>query len=242
LSSGTTDPAFPEEPRLSLLAASPLFSGLPERVLRELAGVAHRQTYVPGQALFRIGDPSGSAFVLYSGHVQAKIRSGEGRELVLHVSAPPEAPGYLDLIDGAPRSADAVAQDDVEVLVLPAQAVRRALIEHPRALMELSTGLAGIIRELDELVQDLVFLDLPARLAKLLLSQPAPDQRVELGLTQTEMAAHLGVARQSLNRVLGEFQRQGLIRVEGSGRSVELLDRMALRRVAVGGGRVLSQM
>ena len=242
MSTGTADPAFPEEPRLSALAACPLFSAMPERVLRELAHVAHGRSYEAEQVVFRRGDPSGSAFVLCSGHVQARIRSDDGRDLVLHVSAPPEAPGYLDLIDEAPRSVDAVAQDDVEVLVLPAQAVRRALIDHPRALMEMSIELAGIIRLLDELVRDLVFLDLPARLAKLLLARPATDRRVELGPTQAEVAAQLGVARQSLNRALGDLQRRGLIRVEDSGRSVELLDRMALRRLAVGARRSLSQM
>ena len=153
-----------------------------------------------------------------------------------------EAPGYLDLIDRAPRSADAVAQDDVEVLMLPAGAVRRALIEHPRALMQLSTGLAGIIRELDELVRDLVFLDLPARLAKLLLARSALGHRVELGVTQGELAAQLGVARQSLNRVLGQLREQELIRVEESGTAIELLDRIALRRLAVGARRPLSQV
>jgi CRP/FNR family cyclic AMP-dependent transcriptional regulator len=236
------EPAFPEDPRLSFLTACPLFAPLPERVLSDLAGLARRRRYEPGQALFRLGDPSDSAFVLCSGHVQARIRSRDGRELVLHVSAPGEAPGYLDLLDEAPRSVDAVAQDDVEVLVLPARAVRRVLIEHPHALMELSTGLAEIIRKLDELMRDLVFLDLPARLAKLLLARPAPDARVELGLTQSELAAQLGVARQSLNRALGDLQRQGLIRIEDSGRSVEVLDRMGLRRLAVGGGRALSPM
>jgi CRP/FNR family transcriptional regulator, cyclic AMP receptor protein len=241
LSFTPADPAFAEDPRLSLLAACPLFSALPEQVVRELAGVARLRRYEAGQALFRCGDLSDSAFVLCSGHVQARIRSSEGRELVLHVSAPGEAPGYLDLLDGAPRSADAVAQDDVEVLMLPARTVRRALIEHPGALMELSIGLAGIIRKLDELMRDFVFLDLPARLAKLLLARPAPGPRVELGVTQSELAAQLGVARQSLNRALGQLQEQGLIRVEESGTVVEVLDRMALRRLAVGAGS-LSQM
>lgn len=129
---------------------------------------------------------------------------------MLHVAAPGEAPGYLDLLDESPRSVDAVAQDDVEVLV-PARVVRRALVEHRRALMQLSAGLVGIIREHNELMRDLVFLDLPARLAKLLLARPASDRRVEFGLTQGEPAAHLGVARQSLNRALGELQRRGLI-------------------------------
>jgi CRP/FNR family transcriptional regulator, cyclic AMP receptor protein len=233
LSFSPADPALPDEPRLSLLACPP-FAALPERVLRELAGLARRRRYEAEQALFRVGDASESAFVLCSGHVQARLRSREGRELVMHVAVPGEAPGNLDLIDGAPRSADAVAQDDVEVLVLPARAVRRALSEHPRALMELSSGLAGIIRKRNELMRDLVFLDLPARLAKLLLARPTSGGRVELAVTQGELAAQLGVARQSLNRALGDLQRRGLIRVEESGTAVELLDRMALRRLAVG--------
>ena len=242
MSFGPADPAFAEDPRVAMLAACPLFSALPQDVVRDLAGVARRRRYEAGQALFRSGDPSDSAFVLCSGHVQARVSSSEGRELVLHVSVPGEAPGYLDLIDRAPRSVDAVAQDDVEVLALPAGAVRRALIEHPRALMELSTGLAGIIRELDGLTRDLVFLDLPGRLAKLLLARPGAGPRVELGVTQAELAVQLGVARQSLNRALGQLQEQGLIRVENSGAAVELLDRMALRRLAVGRRRSLSQM
>ena len=234
------DPVFPDEPRLASLAACPLFSALPEPTLRELAALARRRTYRAEQVLFRHRDPSDSLFVICSGHVQARIRSSEGRELVLHVAVQGEAPGHIDLIDQAPRACDAVAQDDVEVLMLPAQAVRGALIKHPHALLELTKDFAGIIRELDDLVRDLVFLDLPARLAKLLLAHPASDRRVELGLTQSELAVQLGVARQSLNRVLGELQRQGLIRVQHSGRSIELLDRMALRRLAVGGGRALS--
>ena len=236
------DPFIPEESPLSLLAACPLFAALPERVLGQLAGIARRQNYEAEQALFRVGDASDTAFVLCSGHVEARIRSNDGRELVMHVAVPPEAPGYLDLIDAAPRSADAVAQDDVEVLTLPARAVRRALSEHPSALMELSTGLAGIIRKLDELMRDQVFLDLPGRLAKLLLARSVPGPRVELGITQGELAVHLGVARQSLNRALGDLQQRGLIRVEDSGATVCLLDRMALRRLAVGGRRSLSPM
>lgn len=199
MSFGPAEPAFPDEPLLSLLAGCPLFSALPEQALRELAGRARLRRYEAEQALYRHGDPSDSAFVLGSGHVQARIRSSEGRELVLHVAAPGEAPGYLDLLDESPRSVDAVAQDDVEVLV-PARVVRRALVEHRRALLQLSAGLASIIRDLNELMRDLVFLDLPARLAKLLLARPASDRRVEFGLTQGEPAAQLGVARQSLNR------------------------------------------
>ena len=139
---GAADSCPPEESRLSLLAACPLFAALPERVLRQLANIARRRIYDAEEALFRVGDPSDTAFVLCSGHVEARISSGTGRELVLGVAGPGEVPGELDLLDTAPRSLDAVAQGDVEVLTLPARAVRRALSEHPSALMEFSTGLA----------------------------------------------------------------------------------------------------
>lgn len=175
---------FLEERLLSLLASCPLFSALPERVVRELAGVARRRRYEAGQALCRVGDPSDAKVVLCSGRVRASIRSRAGRDLVLHVAVPGEAPGYIDLIDESPRMVNAVAKDDVEVLALPARAV---LLEHPRALMQLSAELAGVVRQLAEAASDLVFLDLPARLAKLLLARRAPDGRVELGLTQSDL-------------------------------------------------------
>lgn len=237
MSTESADRASAGEPRLAALAACALFASLPDAAVRALAGLASKRRYDTGEALFRFGDASDTVFVLCSGRVQATIRSTDGRDLVLHVSGPGEAPGYLDLIDDTPRSVDAVAHDDVEVLVLPARAVRRALLEHPAALMRLSAELAAIVRGLSETAADLVFLDLPARLAKLLLARPAPEGRVELGLTQSELAAQLGVARQSLNRALGELQRRGLVRVVGSGTTVELLDRMALRRLAVGDRR-----
>lgn len=201
-----------------------------------------RRRYEPEQALFRFGDPSDAVFVLCSGRVRATIRSSEGRDLVLHVAGPGEAPGYLDLIDGSPRTVDAEAKDEVEVLVPPARTVRAALLAHPPALLQLSAELAGIVRVLSETAADLVFLGLPGRLAKLLLARPSGGRRVELGLTQGELAAQMGVARQSLNRALGELQRQGFIRVERSGTSIELVDRAALRRLALGGSRSLSQM
>lgn len=227
---------------LAQLAACPPLSALPEDELRELAAIARRRRYEPEQALFRFGDRSDALFVLCSGHVRATIRSTDGRDLVLHVAGPGEAPGYLDLIDASPRTVDAEAQDEVEVLVLPAQDVRAALLAHPPALLQMSAELAGIVRALSETTADLVFLALPARIAKLLLARPATEGRVELGLTQGGLAAQLGVARQSLNRALGDLQRRGLIRVERSGTSIALLDPSELEKLALTGSRSLSQM
>lgn len=235
-------PAPGRGPLASLLATSTLLAALPEPALLELARTARRRRYAAEQALFRVGDASDLVFVLHSGHVRASIRSSDGRDLILHVAGPGETPGYPDLIDEARRSVDAIAQDEVEVVALPARAARAALLAHPPALMRLAAELTGIIRKLGETTADLVFRDLRARLAKFLLSRPATTGRVELGLSQGELAAQLGVARQSLNRALGELSQAGLIRVRRSGTSIELLDRTELERLASGTHSLLSQM
>jgi CRP-like cAMP-binding protein len=236
---GIPDPAAFEDSIVLSLRSVPLFSALPVEALRSLATGAKRRRYEPRQALFRIGDPSDWLWVICSGHVQATSRASDGREFVLHVGGPGEAPGHLDLIDGHPRLVDAVAVDEVETLLLPASTVRQILLAHPEALMSFAADLAGIVRILGETAADLVFLDLPARVAKLLLARAPYGSMAELGITQGELAAQLGVARQSLNRTLSAMQRDGLIRVAGM--SVELVDRMALARLASSGRSRLSR-
>lgn len=228
-----SDTAPSEDPRLADLTACPLFAPLPHGALRSLGAASRRRRYEAGQALFRVGDVTESVFVICSGRVQAQVPSIDGREVVWHVAGPGEAPGYIDVTDLSPRSVDAVALTDAEVLVLSAALVREVLLAHPEALMQLAAGLAGIVRIMTDAAAGLVFLDLRARLAKLLLARSASGDRVHLGVTQGALAAQLGVARQSLNRALGGLQRDGLIRVR-NGTTIELLDRMALRRLAVG--------
>jgi len=205
-----------------------LFASLPPEALEQLAARAVTRTYAPEEPLFRTGDRSELVHVICSGHVRACVRSGGGREVVLHVADPGEAPGYLDLVDGGPRSADAVADDEVTVLELPASVVRSTLVANPEALLDLATGLVGIIRILDRKVGEFVFLDLPARLARAILALPDSNGIVRFGGTQSDVAAQLGVARQSLNRTLGRMQDQGLIDVSGDGSRIEILDREGL--------------
>lgn len=215
------------------LAACALLRLLPTAALECLAAQAVRRRYARGQALFRVGDPSDRVWIICAGRVQAS-RSADGREFIAHVASAGEAPGHLDLMDLSPRSVDAYAVDAVEALVLPAVAVREALVAHPDALMALVVDLVHMVRVLSELAADTALLDLRCRIAKHLLAQPEAGCRVAIGFPQAALAAHFGVARQSLNRALGDLQRRGLIRVIEGGRSIELLDEMTLRRLAAG--------
>jgi CRP/FNR family transcriptional regulator len=226
--------AAADDPATLQLEGCALLAPLPRPVLASLASQAVRRTYVPGQALFRRGEPAEQLWVICSGRVQASTRSTDGREFVAHVAGPGETPGHNDLIDLHPRTSDAYAVDEVETLVLPASAVRRALLDHPHALMQLAADLAGIVRVLGELAADGALLDLRSRVGKLLLSSAPPGQPVDFGVSQAALAGRFGVARQSLNRVLAELQRRRLIRIEEGGRRLTVIDPIGLRRLVVG--------
>lgn len=205
-----------------------LFASLPDEALDRLAERAITRTYSSEEVLFRTGDRSESVYVICSGHIRACVRSADGREVVLHVAGPGEAPGYLDLVDDGPRSTDAVADDDATVIEIPVVVARATLVTNPEALMDLARELVGIVRVLDRKVGEFVLLDLPARLARAILELPESNGVVRFGGTQSDLAAQLGVARQSLNRALGGMQDQGLIEVSGGGSRIEILDRSAL--------------
>jgi len=229
-----------EERVLAVLRSCPPFSALPEEAAERLAARARLERYEPQQALFLVGDPSNVVYAIGTGHVSAVIPSTQGRDLVAHVAGPGEAPGELDLVDGASRSVNAIAQDDVEVVAVPTAAVRAELLANPESLMAHTQNIVGICRSLGEQVRDRVFLDLHGRLAKHLLLLAAGSDTTSLGEGQAAAAARLGVARQSLNRALGDLQRAGAIAVGSAGAEIEIVDGELLERVASRGRFALS--
>lgn len=208
-----------------------LLSQFDAPALDRLASAAHLRRLSRGQVLFVAGEPSDSLYVVATGRLRVFVTSAHGEELVLALLGPGEAAGDLTMLDGGARSADVDALESTELVVLPAAPVRAALLEHPAVLLSLAQELAADVRRLTGRTADLVFLDLRRRLAKFLLEQAAgegDDSTVDLGLTQSGVAARIGASRQSLNRAMGELVRRGWI--EADGQRVRLLDRAALDR------------
>ncbi len=215
------------------LSAIGLFDALPETELRAVADLAATRRLRRGQLLFSEGESSEHLFILATGRMKIFLTSLRGDELLLAVVGPGEALGELSVLDGLPRSASAQALDDVTLVALPAAALRMLLGRSPALALAWAQELSGTVRRLTGSSADLVFLDLPRRLAKFLLdadTDAARPHTVELGLSQAEVAARLGVARQSLNRALSALQSRRWIDVQGS--RVVLLDRSALQRFA----------
>ncbi len=210
------------------LADAELFRGAPLAVLDEVAALASTRRVRKGQLLFAEGEAAEHLFVVASGRIKVLLSSPRGEELILTVLGPGDALGELSVLDAQPRSATAQALDDSELVVLPAAALRDLLGRSPGLALAWSQELAGTVRRLTGSTGDLVFLDLPRRLAKLLLDKGGDP--VDLGMSQGDVASQLGVTRQSLNRALSSLQRRGWLSVNGP--QVVLQDRAALQRFA----------
>lgn len=214
------------------LARVRLFTALDDGALQRLAGVAFTRRVAANQILFVGGEPSEHLYVVRSGLLRVLTTSPHGEQLVLSTVGAGEAIGELSLLDRQPRSADVVAAEPSELIAVPADVARSVLESDPQAMLAAARELAAQVRRLTGTMGDLVFLDLPRRVAKLLLSRSTvrSDGKTvsDLGASQSVVAAQLGVSRQSINKALSGLVRHAWI--ELNGRTVILRDPAALRR------------
>ncbi|HEX4743273.1 MAG TPA: Crp/Fnr family transcriptional regulator [Candidatus Limnocylindria bacterium] len=211
----------------TVLSKVPFFAGVPADELEKLAGSLQRRTVRAGKAVFRQDDPGSSLYVIESGVVKVQRTSPEGKEVILTILGPGDFFGELALLDGEPRSADAVAKEDTALLVLERDDFLAFLDRAPAVATKLLAALSRRLRRTDQLVQDAAFLDVPARLARALL-QLSESPEAATGLTQSELAAMVGASRESVNRWLQFYRRRGLI--ESASGSIRVLQPDELRR------------
>lgn len=204
-----------------VLARVTLFEGFSEEDLDHLAASLRRRRYAGGQVIFARGDPGASLYIVQEGTVKISLASPDGKEFVLAVLGPGEFFGELALLDDEPRSADAVAQEACQLLLLSRDDFTRFLETRPGVALRLLAVLSRRLRNADQMLQDAFFLDVPARLARVLLELAETRGRPEGGgtaiasrLTQAELAGMVGATRESVNRWLGFYQRRGLIRYD----------------------------
>lgn len=214
-------------PERQLLAEADLFAGLPDDVLADLQAQADVRRYPRGTAVFAQGDRSGELFVLVKGRVVISTRSTEGRGSTVAALEPGALFGEMGLFDGAPRSADARALEDTDLVVLGYEPVRALLQSRPELLWSIVRLLAHRLRATDEALADAVFLDVPARTAKRLLEAAGERSEFRLPMTQEQLAGLVGASRERVNKALALFARLGWIEQLGRSR-YKLLDREAL--------------
>jgi CRP-like cAMP-binding protein len=219
-----------------VLAATRVFGALDRRSLLSLAEISRQRTHGRGQYLWYQGDAGDHLVVVCTGLVKVILTSEQGEEVVLVTLGPHEIVGELAILDGLPRSASVVAVESTTVLILPRAAVLGLMSTHPEVLDAVLRSLGQLVRRLTDQTGGLVFLDLPSRIAKVLLqlarTHARDDHRVvlDVGLSQSDIAAMVGATRPAVNRILQGFASRGLISVDG--RVIVLRDPSALRRRA----------
>ncbi|MGN6563227.1 MAG: Crp/Fnr family transcriptional regulator [Thermomicrobiales bacterium] len=204
-----------------LLRRVPLLAVLPDDELDRLAQRARPRQYRAGTIIFHRDDPGAALHIITAGLVKLVLTSLEGREVTVGILRPGDFFGELALLDGGPRSASAIALDAVETLTLDRTPFVAILERQPQMASALLAVLGDRLRRTDELVQDILFLDLPGRLAKQLLALAgehgvpgAGGTRIDLRLNQSDLAAIVGATRESVNRCLNAYAERGLLRVE----------------------------
>ena len=213
------------------LRQTDLLRSVADRDLEAIAAASRVRNVRRGQVLFTTGDPSDTVILVLSGRVKVVVRSADGAELTLTIIQPGSMFGEISIADGGPRSADAEALEDCRLLFVPIGLIADLCSRVPSVTLAVMASITATLRRLTEAASDLVFLDLPRRVAKILLSQPRRDDEViQLKMSQEELAHQVGGTRQSVNAALREFERRGWIAIHD--RAVTVKQPAALARFA----------
>ena len=218
-------------PQRRLLDSTQLFASMPPEVLETLRSQAQMRNIAKGADLFSEGDIANELFVVVEGRIAIATRATDGRETLVAVMEAGGLFGELGVFDGEPRSADARALIDSQVLAIPYEAVRKEFESRPELLWLIVRLLAQRLRATDEALADSVFLDVPARTAKRLLELAGERDEFQLPMTQEDLAGLVGASRERVNKALAMFTRLGWIETVGRA-NYRILDRESLSQRA----------
>ena len=219
------------------LANTPLFAALDNDAAAALRSCMNETKVARGRTLFNEGDPGDKLYVVTEGKIKLGRTAADGRENLLAVLGPGEMFGELSLFDPGPRTATATAVTDTTVLGLGHGDLQPWLTGRPEVASHLLGALAQRLRRTNEAMADLVFSDVPGRVAKALLDlarrfgvQAEDGLHVTHDLTQEELAQLVGASRETVNKALADFASRGFLRLEA--RAVVILDIERLSRRA----------
>jgi CRP/FNR family transcriptional regulator, cyclic AMP receptor protein len=212
-----------------VLMQAPLFSALDPAAASALRSATTVVRLSKGQILFHEGDLGDRLYVVEDGKVKLGTTSSDGRDTLLAVVGPGEMIGELSLFDPGPRTATATALTEAVVRGLGHDALRPWLAGRPEVAEPLLRALAQRLRKTNEAMSDLVFSDVPGRVAKAIIDLgerfgvPSSDGlQVTHDMTQEELAQLVGASRETVNKALADFAQRGWLRLEA--RAVILLD------------------
>jgi CRP/FNR family cyclic AMP-dependent transcriptional regulator len=202
----------------SLLRAHPFFKGLQGELMDWLVPRAVSRPVKKGTMLFRKGDIGSELYVVCSGAVRISSSSGAGNDAIFNLMIPGDIFGEIAFLDRGPRTADAVVVETGALMVIQHRDFNRLLRENPEVSMRLIEILCSRLRRTSEQFEDAIFLDLPNRLAKILLHlyrrSSVDGVSRKIRITQHEISRMIGASRESTNKQLRDWQRRKWLKLE----------------------------
>jgi len=220
-----------------VLARAGIFQGVEQGAADALARALEPVEFPRGHEIFAEGEQGDRLYIILAGKVKIGRRSPDGRENLLAVMGPSDMFGELSIFDPGPRTSSVTTVTEVKAVSLDRPALRKWINERPEIAEQLLRVLARRLRRTNNMLADLIFTDVPGRVAKELLrlasrfgSQEGGLLRVTHDLTQEEIAQLVGASRETVNKALADFAHRGWLRLEG--KSVLILEPERLARRA----------
>jgi len=217
--------------RRELLAKGSLFSKLSDRELEDLVQVSRVQKLRAREELCHKGDSGTQIYLIAKGRLKAVTTSAEGDDVVFSIMAPGEVCGELALLSGGKRTATITAIEESELIVLDRREFLPFLKRNPEAAIKLLEVLAERQLRLSELVEDTTFLNLPARLAKKLVSlgraygvETSEGIRIDLKLSQSELGDLVATTRESINKQIKSWTGEGMVSMKSGIVTIHRID------------------
>ena len=221
------------------ISSIPLFKGLPEDQIRELAMIVVEGTYGRGRTIFSEGDEGTGFYVVLSGRVKVFKLSPEGREQILHILGPGELFGEVPVFAGQSFPANAEAMEESRISYFPRDSLIALIEKNPSIAMNMLAVLSRRLRRFTVMIDDLSLKEVPGRLAAYILylsEQGRGSTDLELAITKGQLASLLGTVPETLSRILAKMTGQGLIESDGS--RIRILDQERLEDLATGFSRL----
>lgn len=223
------------------LKESELFSICSVAALEQLEKVCAAKSYSSHEYVFVKGEPGDAMYLIVRGRIAVGSYSAEGRYFLLSMFEEGDIFGEVAPIDGGPRSADAVAMDETEVIVMRRSSLQAVLSDNPDVCIGMLEMLCRRVRKTTTRVEDLFVLDFPARLARclLLVARSPADQASGRGeaiatigctIPQSMLASMVGASRQTVNKQLRAWDRAGIVRLSRG--SIAICKLAALHEIA----------
>ncbi|HEY78611.1 MAG TPA: Crp/Fnr family transcriptional regulator [Dehalococcoidia bacterium] len=214
----------------SFLKSVAYFPGLSTEELDSVKKLIFEKKVERGDIIVFEGDPPEALYFVSSGVVKMFRTSAEGKEQVLNIVRPGESFNDVPAFDGGLNLASAQAMGPVTLYGIPKHSLDLFLQEHPQVAVSVANVLAAQVRHLVSLVEDLSFRPVVGRVAKVLLEYAGDGTSPGQQLTQQDMAAMAGTAREVVSRSLKVLQSEGVIEIDRH--RIVITDKEALRGIA----------